>query len=46
VRKKKLLTPRKGQAASCLDLARDLAGCLNGPRDITTNFKYLEDFGV
>jgi hypothetical protein len=42
---KMLLTPRKGQAASCLDLAGDLAGCLSGPRDIATNPKYLEDFG-
>lgn len=40
-----LLTPRKDQAVSCLDLARDLAGCLSGPRDITTNPKYLGDFG-
>lgn len=40
-----MLTPRKGQAVSCLDLARDLAGCLSGPRDIATNPKYVEDFG-
>ena len=42
---KMLLSPRKGRAASCLDLAGDLAGCLSGPRDIATNSKYLEDFG-
>jgi hypothetical protein len=42
---KMLLSPRKGQAASCLDLAGDLAGCLSGPRDMATNPKYLEDFG-
>ncbi len=42
---KVLLAPRTGRAASCLDLARDLAGCLKGPRDIATNPKYLEDFG-
>lgn len=36
-----LLTPREGQAASCLDLA----GCLEGSRDIATNPKYLGDFG-
>jgi predicted transcriptional regulator len=42
---KALLSPRKDRAASCLDLAEDLAGCLKGPRDIATNPKYLEDFG-
>jgi hypothetical protein len=42
---KVLLTPRKDMAASCLDLASDLAGCLKGPRDIATNPKYLDDFG-
>ncbi len=42
---KMLLAPRKERAASCLDLAGDLAGCLKGPRDIATNPKYLEDFG-
>jgi len=42
---KMLLAPRKDRAASCLDLAGDLAGCLSGPRDIATNPKYLEDFG-
>lgn len=42
---KMLLAPRKDRAASCLDLAGDLAGCLDGPRDIATNPKYLDDFG-
>ena len=42
---KMLIAPRKDRAASCLDLAGDLAGCLKGPRDIATNPKYLEDFG-
>lgn len=42
---KMLLAPRKDRAASCLDLASDLAGCLKGPRDIATNPKYLDDFG-
>jgi len=42
---KVLLAPRKDRAASCLDLAGDLAGCLKGRRDIATNPKYLEDFG-
>ena len=42
---KALLAPRKDRAASCLDLAGDLAGCLKGPRDIATNPKHLDDFG-
>jgi hypothetical protein len=42
---KMLHSPRKGENASCLDLAGDLVGCLSGPRDIATNPKYLEDFG-
>ena len=42
---KMLLAPRKDRAASGLDLAGDLAGCLKGPRDIATNAKYLDDFG-
>jgi Ribbon-helix-helix protein, copG family len=42
---KALLAPRKDRAASCLDLAGNLAGCLKGPRDIATNPKYLDDFG-
>jgi predicted transcriptional regulator len=41
-----LIAPRKDRAASCLDLAGDLAGCLEGPRDIATNAKYLDDFGA
>lgn len=35
--KKVLLAPRKDRVAYCLDLASDLAGCLDGPRNITTN---------
>jgi hypothetical protein len=42
---KMLLGTPDGGSASCLDLAADLAGCLNGPRDIATNPKYLDDFG-
>lgn len=37
--------PRRG-AASCYDLARDLAGAVKGlPRDLATNPKYLDGFG-
>ena len=42
---KVLIAQHKNRAPSCLDLAGDLAGCLEGPRDIATNPKYLEDFG-
>ena len=40
-----LLAQNNDRAASCLDLAGDLAGCLKGPSDIATNPKYLDDFG-
>lgn len=33
------------QRGSCLELAADLAGCLEGPGDLSTNKKYLEGFG-
>lgn len=33
------------QAGSCLDLAGDLIGSLEGPRDLSTNKKYLMGFG-
>ena len=37
--------PRRG-AASCYDLARDLAGAVKGlPRDLATNPKHLDGFG-
>jgi Arc/MetJ-type ribon-helix-helix transcriptional regulator len=37
--------PRR-RAASCYDLARDLAGAVKGlPRDLAHNPKYMEDFG-
>ncbi|HKD07028.1 MAG TPA: CopG family transcriptional regulator [Bryobacteraceae bacterium] len=37
---------RQGRAASCFDLARDLAGSLTGlPRDLAHNPKYMNGFG-
>jgi predicted transcriptional regulator len=37
--------PRR-RAASCYDLARDLAGTVKGlPRDVAHNPKYMEGFG-
>jgi predicted transcriptional regulator len=31
--------------ASCLHLARDLAGCVEGVRDLSHNKKHFEDYG-
>lgn len=37
---------QKGESpGSCLDLARDLAGCVQGPEDLSTNPDHMEDFG-
>ena len=30
---------------SCLDLAKDLAGCVNGPEDLSFNKRHMEDYG-
>lgn len=30
---------------SFLDLSKDLAGCLKGPSDLSTNKDYLDEFG-
>jgi len=30
---------------SCLDLARDLVGIVEGPRDLATNPRHLKDYG-
>ncbi len=31
--------------SSCLDLARDLAGCAEGPEDLSHNKAYLKGYG-
>ncbi len=33
---------RKG---SCLDLAQDLAGCIKGPKDLSSNKDLMEGYG-
>ncbi|MGB0560293.1 MAG: hypothetical protein ACPGVO_00620 [Spirulinaceae cyanobacterium] len=38
-------TPTTDPAPSAYNLTRDLAGCLNGPIDLSTNPKYFEGFG-
>jgi hypothetical protein len=30
---------------SCLELVADLAGCVKGPRDLSSNPKYLRGYG-
>jgi Arc/MetJ-type ribon-helix-helix transcriptional regulator len=40
-----LSRPEQARPGSALDLAGDLAGCLEGPSDLATNPKYMEDFG-
>ncbi len=43
---KELRAPPPIGAASCYDLARDLAGKLKGlPRDLAVNPKYMDGFG-
>ena len=43
---KALRKPSPGRAASCYDLAHDLAGTLKGlPKDLAENPKYMEGFG-
>jgi hypothetical protein len=32
-------------AGTCLSLASDLAGCLEGPRDLATNPDHMKGFG-
>jgi hypothetical protein len=36
---------KNGKRLSCLDLAGDLAGCLDGPSDLATNPKYMRGYG-
>ena len=41
-----LRTKLRGQAASCYDLARDLAGALKGlPEDLADSPKYMDELG-
>jgi predicted transcriptional regulator len=40
------LEPSRGKlAGSALDLAKDLAGCITGPPDLSANKAYLRGFG-
>jgi hypothetical protein len=36
---------KNGPRVSCLDLARDLAGSVEGPPDLATNPKYMRGYG-
>ena len=43
---KALRRPSRSGAASCYDLARDLAGSVKGlPKDLAHNPKYMQGFG-
>lgn len=35
----------KPQAGSCLDLARDLCGCIKGPVDLSANPRHMKGYG-
>ena len=41
------LSAQRGQprSGSALDLARDLAGCVSGPADLSVNKTHLKNFG-
>ena len=42
-----LANESKRSTVRAIDLVRDLVGCVRGgPRDLTTNPKYMEDFGA
>jgi hypothetical protein len=36
---------QNGARVSCLDLARNLAGSIEGPADLATNPKYMRGYG-
>ncbi|MEW6666671.1 MAG: ribbon-helix-helix domain-containing protein [Thermodesulfobacteriota bacterium] len=40
-----LSSKRKGKKPSCLDLARDLAGSVVGPSDLSTNRAHMDGYG-
>jgi hypothetical protein len=40
-----LITDVQPATGTCLFLARDLAGCLHGARDLATNPKHMKGFG-
>jgi predicted transcriptional regulator len=33
------------RTGSCLDLAKDLAGCVNGPKDLSFNKRRMDSYG-
>lgn len=44
--RKAVRPPRGAKAPRAYDLAKSLCGKLHGPGDLSTNPKYLEDFGA
>jgi Arc/MetJ-type ribon-helix-helix transcriptional regulator len=41
----RLGSEKRDGAGSCLDLAGDLAGVLEGPADLSSNARHLKDYG-
>jgi predicted transcriptional regulator len=41
----RLASERRNRAGSCLDLAGDLAGVLDGPADLSSNARHLKGYG-
>ena len=39
-------TENKTESSSCLELAKDLEGCLEDEKDLSTNKNYLNGFGL
>jgi hypothetical protein len=39
------LTEGEAAAGSCLEVAADLAGCVAGPRDLSTHKRHLRGYG-
>jgi plasmid stability protein len=39
------LTESEAAEGSCLEVAADLAGCVEGPRDLSTHNKHLPGYG-
>jgi len=40
-----LAKKKSSDTGSCLDLARDLDGCVQGPPDLSTNPGHMDDYG-
>ncbi len=41
-----IAAPEGARPLTAYDLVADLAGCVDGPADLSTNPKYMEEFGL